>query len=182
MTSKKKKRWSFFNISALSLLLGILILFIDQATKFVVQANIPRMTHEAQWFPYRGIGIFENFFGIEFSIVHATNRGSAWGLFAEYQHLLLICRIIFVSIIIVYLFRYNKAKELTLPLTLIAAGALGNIIDYFFYGHVVDMIHFVFWGYDYPVFNVADSSIFIGVWWIVFATFFNKKQNLLSSA
>ena len=42
------------------------------------------------------------------------------------------------------------------------AGALGNIVDSLFLGHVVDMIHVVFWGWDYPVFNVADSFIFLG--------------------
>lgn len=160
----------------IALIIGFFVLFFDQLTKYLVQAHIPRMAHEAQWYPYRGIGIFEHFYGIEFSIVHATNRGSAWGLFAEYQIELLILRILFVFFLLFYLARTKESQELALPLALIATGAIGNIIDYFAYGHVVDMIHFVFWGYDYPVFNVADSAIFIGVWWVFFNALFQKKE------
>ncbi len=185
-TKKAASKKSYFGFlskqTPVSLIIGFFVLFADQLTKYLVQAHIPRMAHEAQWYPYRGIGVFENFYGIEFSIVHAVNRGSAWGLFADYQTALLVLRILFVSLIVLYLIRYNKQETLTIPLTLIASGAIGNIIDYFAYGHVVDMIHFVFWGYDYPVFNVADSAIFIGVWWVFLVTMFQNKQHLLKSA
>ena len=50
-------------------------------------------------------------------------------------------------------------------MTLILAGAISNVIDTFVYGHVVDMIHFTFWGYDYAVFNLADSAVCLGVFW-----------------
>ena len=63
-------------------------------------------------------------------------------------------------------------------------GALCNILDYFFYGHVIDMLHFVFWGYDYPVFNVADSFICIGVFWLFFASlkeFMNLRKSTLQA-
>lgn len=165
----------------LPLLCGFFLLFLDQATKYYVQAHIPRITHEAQWYPYRGLGVFENFFGIELSIVHGVNSGAAWGLFAAYQPYLLLCRIFFVLAIIAYLFWFNRSKALAFPLTLIVFGAIGNILDYFTYGHVVDMIHFVLWGYDYPSFNVADSTIFIGVWWVFILSLTQKNKNLLSN-
>jgi len=62
-----------------------------------------------------------------------------------------------------YVMLFNKNKALVVPFVFVISGAIGNILDYFIYGHVVDMMHFVFWGYDYPVFNIADSFICIGV-------------------
>lgn len=63
----------------------------------------------------------------------------------------------------VYLFCFNRDSSWQIPLILIIAGAVGNVADFFLYGHVVDMLHFVFWGYDFPIFNVADSAISIGI-------------------
>lgn len=115
------------------------------------------------WYPYGGVGVFKNFFGIEFSLSHQINHGAAWGVLADYQVPLLYLRIALISLLFFYALFLNKHPERNIPLALIIAGATGNVIDYFVYGHVVDMFHFVLWGYDFPVFNLADSAIFIGV-------------------
>ena len=114
-------------------------------------------------YPYGGVGIFHDFFGINFSLVHATNTGAAWGLFAEFQDYLLYFRIFFVAMLLVYFLFFNKQSGHRFSLSLIITGAIGNIIDYFVYGHVVDLFYFNFWGYSYPVFNVADATIFSGI-------------------
>lgn len=145
------------------LIIGSFLLFADGITKYFTHDFIPLMSHEAQWYPYNGIGLFENFFGIEGSIVHATNRGAAWGIFSEFQNYLLLFRLGFIGGLFAYLLFFNHNRSLVIPLTMILVGATGNIVDYFLYGHVVDMFHFVFWGYDYPVFNLADSIIFLGI-------------------
>lgn len=119
-------------------------------------------------YPYGGIGVFSNFLGIEFSLVHATNRGAAWGIFADWQMGLLILRILMILILLGYALFFNQRRILSFPLALIIAGATGNVLDFFLYGHVIDMFHFVFWHYDYPVFNVADSAIFVGIAWFIF--------------
>lgn len=98
--------------------------------------------------------------GIDFCIHYVTNKGVAWGLGGAWQHLILVARIAIVAAIAVYM---RKPSSQRYALVLIAAGGLGNILDYFFYGHVVDMFHFTFWGYSYPVFNVADAAIFCGI-------------------
>lgn len=157
----KKPRFSY-----LPLIVATLVLTLDFVSKLLVQKYIEPSNGHSLWYPYNGIGVFKNFLGIEFSINHATNRGAAWGMLADYQNWLLIFRVIMVGLIINYLIFFNKNKKIVIPLTLVAAGALGNILDYYFYGHVIDMFHFVFWGHEYPVFNVADSAIFIGIFWI----------------
>lgn len=135
------------------------ILALDALSKYWIQSHLPLMSNG---YPYGGIGVSPNFHGIEFSIVHATNKGAAWGTFAEFSTLLLIFRIILIGFLIYYYFKHTSFY-IRIPLALIIAGAFGNVLDIYLYGHVVDMFHFIFFGYDYPVFNIADSAICIGV-------------------
>ena len=139
------------------------VLSVDFLTKFLVSKYIPLITHDHSTYPYGGIGIFKNFLGVEFSIIHETNRGAAWGMFADFQFYLLVLRIILILAMTLYLLKFNTKPILDIPFALIIAGAVGNVIDFFRYGHVIDMLHFIFWGYEYPVFNVADSAIFLGI-------------------
>lgn len=157
----------FFSHRFFPLFLGLFILIADQLSKFLTHAYLPLMNHQTLWYPYGGIGIFKNFLGIEFSISHQINRGAAWGVLSEYQMPLLYARIVLISILIIYCLFFNKHKNWNIPLALIIAGAIGNVIDFFLYGHVVDMLHFILWGYDFPVFNIADSAIFIGISWLL---------------
>lgn len=153
-----------------ALCIGVIVFLIDLLTKYQVQSFIPKMNHIHQVYPYGGYGVFENFLGIEFSIVHHTNRGAAWGVLSNWQQPLLYFRIVLVLGLLTYVLFFNKRKEWEIPFALIIAGATGNILDYFMYGHVIDMLHFNFWGYNYPVFNVADSAIFIGIVWILISS------------
>lgn len=120
------------------------------------------MAYSTSLYPYGGVSVFKNFFGIEFSLVHATNTGAAWSIFADHGSLLLYLRIVLIAGLIYFYFK-EKTSYLKFPIALIIAGAFGNILDIFFYGHVIDMFYFVFWGYSYPVFNIADSAICVGV-------------------
>lgn len=158
----------------MALACGFLVFLADLLSKYFTQRELPLRYYLADY-PYGGIGVFKSFFGIELSLVHATNRGAAWGILAEYQDWLLFFRIFLVGALIVYLFTSKKVAPTRIPISLIVAGASGNILDYFLYGHVVDMIHLNFWGYDYPVFNIADSAIFIGVFWLIIASYTKRK-------
>lgn len=153
--------------------LAFLLILLDQMSKYWIQAHVPLMSHFFQY-PYGGIPVFQNLGGIDFAIVHATNKGAAWSLFSQHQFLLVAVRIVLVGALTVYLLIGKLAKWQQIPLTFIIAGAIGNIADYFLYGHVIDMLYFNFWGYDYPVFNIADSAIFIGVFWLLLDSFCKK--------
>ena len=162
--------------SWLAAFLGLLVFLVDQVSKILTANFLPLSYLHSQVYPYGGIGVFKNFLGIEFSITHATNRGAAWGIFAEFQPFLLFLRILLVGGLLLYAVFYNKNRSKLFPLVLIIAGAAGNILDYFIYGHVVDMFHFIFWGYDYPVFNIADSSIFISIVWLFLLSSYSTKK------
>ena len=155
-------------------IVSLVVLLTDFFSKKFTTEHIPTMIN--LWYPYGGLGVFKDWFGIEFSIVHHSNKGAAWGHFAQYQEQLVWLRIGLITGLIIYAFFINKQKQWNIPMAFIIGGAIGNVVDYYMYGHVVDMIHFVFWGYDYPVFNIADSAIFIGVCWMVTLSLLNKNQ------
>ncbi len=140
----------------------LLVLFTDAVSKYWIQGHLPLISSSAATYPYGGIGVFKDFSGIEFSLVHAINKGAAWSIFSDHTNLLLVLRVGLIGLLLYYFYQ-QKSFFVRFPLALIIAGALGNVIDIFLYGHVIDMFHFILWGYDYPVFNVADSFIFIGV-------------------
>lgn len=148
-------RWKLFFIA-----LGILTL--DIVSKGMTHFYFKPFELAPHFFPFGGVSIFQAF-GIDFCIHHVTNKGVAWGVGGGLQNLILVVRILIIAGLTIYLARSPKALPQRIPLTLIIAGGLGNILDYFIYGHVVDMFHFILWGYSYPVFNVADASIFFGI-------------------
>lgn len=157
---------TFLNKRLIPVYVGSFMLLLDIASKYLTHTYLPLIQYNWEY-PYGGIGIFNNFLGIEFSISHQINRGAAWGAFSEFQVYLLYLRIVMVMGLVAFALIFNKKSSWNLPLALIIAGATGNILDYFIYGHVVDMFHFVLWGYDFPVFNIADSCIFIGICWLL---------------
>ena len=155
--------------------LGLFVFLGDRSSKFFTHNHLPLMKGSF-FYPYGGIGIFKNFLGIEFSISHQINRGAAWGIFADYQLPLLYLRAFLIAGLLIYVFCFNKNKSWECPLALIIAGALSNMMDFFVYGHVVDMLHFILWSYDFPVFNLADSAIFIGISWLLILSSLEKKK------
>lgn len=170
-TTKSRSQVSF-----LWLWLGFVVILIDQLTKGLVYTYLPVIDSSLYWYPYGGIGIFRNFGGIEFSINHMTNTGAAWGVLGNYQLPLIILRIGLIVGLCIYLFYFNRQFSWQFPLMLVITGALGNVLDFFIYGHVVDMFHFVLWRYDFPVFNVADSAITIGIASLFFLSWFEDKS------
>jgi len=152
------------------------ILVFDFVSKGMINFYLQPSEVAQPFFPFGGISVFQNLLGIDFCIHHVTNRGAAWGIGSGLQDLLLIIRIAVIMGLVVYLCLSSKAKEVRYPLAMIIAGGLGNIIDYFIYGHVIDMFHLFFWGYSYPVFNIADTSIFLGIVWLLFHSFIRKRH------
>lgn len=158
------------------LLTGLCLLLLDVASKYFIYYHFPYMQHTTPFYPYGGIAVFQGVLGIDFCINRVTNLGGAWGIFSSYPIVLLIVRIAtFFSLLIFTLF-LNDQKKRRIPLFLIIVGALGNILDSFFYGSVIDMFHFVLWGYSFPVFNFADTMIFLGVVSLAAQSLFRKKK------
>jgi signal peptidase II len=139
------------------------IFMADAFLKAYIHYQIPLINASQPSYPYGGIAVFRGWHGIDFSIVHVANKGAAWGVFSSFQQYLLYARLVIIGGLFSYLFFVKASSYRKFSLMLVATGAFGNVLDYFIYGHVVDMFYFIFWEHSYPVFNIADSSIFAGI-------------------
>ncbi len=134
----------------------------DSQTKQWTLENVPHMVSPD--YPYGGKAFYEGLFGgIDIAIVYRSNPGIAWSFFAEYPHILFWVRIVIAAVIALIYFVSSRRSLEKIGLLFILGGALGNIVDYIRYGAVIDMIKMTFWGWHYPVFNVADMAVVCGV-------------------
>lgn len=141
----------------ISLIVAIAILIIDQVTKRIIATamNIGDS--------YKVIPNFLN-------ITSHRNNGAAWGILSGKMGFFYIITI--VILIVLVLFYIKEAKYnlfMQVAISLLFAGALGNFIDRLVNGEVVDFVDTNIFGYDFPIFNVADSSLTIGVLFIIIA-------------
>ena len=113
-------------------------------------------------YPFGGTPVFSNLFGISFSLNVIGNTGAAWGMFAGNPGLLFFVRLLIIAGFGFSLYFFDRPMIKRIPLLCIGAGAIGNAIDYLLYGHVIDFFHFNFWGYSFPIFNLADAYISLG--------------------
>ncbi|MES2199774.1 MAG: signal peptidase II [Chlamydiota bacterium] len=141
----------------------LMILGIDIFSKMYTYDHITLLSRSSPLYPYGGIAVFKNWVGVDFSINYAMNKGAAWGIFSSFQEYLLYARLLIMGGLLSYILLVKMSYLRKFSLFCVLTGAVGNVIDFFLYGHVVDMFNFSFWGYSFPVFNVADSMIFFGV-------------------
>jgi len=148
----------------MQLILFASLVFLDQLSKFFIHLK---------FFLYESIPIIPGIL----NFTYIRNEGIAFGInFTGFKLFFIIIPII----ITYYLYRLLKDKDFQdyqsqLGLTLIISGAVGNIIDRIFRGYVVDFIDF-YWGNNHwYVFNVADSSVTIGMILLLLSNFINKK-------
>lgn len=138
-------------------------LLIDILTKGWIYTWFAPKASSLLTFPYGGYGVFKGFLGIDFCIQRVINFGGAWGIFSGYTAWLVGVRLVLVGLLFFKLLRGSNKEGGYNFLVFISVGALANIIDYFRFGGVVDWIHLTLWGYSFPVFNIADMMISLGV-------------------
>ena len=103
------------------------------------------------------------------------NTGAAWSILSGQRVLFIIITSI-ACLVIGYFLVKSKNKLLKLSLSLIFAGAVGNLIDRVSKGSVTDFLRFDFGSYTFPVFNVADMSVVIGSALPMYYMFFIYKE------
>ena len=142
-------------------LIGIIL---DQIVKFFIRFNFSNLNVGKigifKVIPNRGIEIIKNFF----YIINVQNTGGAWGIFSDNVPLLAVIS----AFVIVLLFFFVKSEKSINKLSItyygfLFAGIIGNLIDRLFNGYVTDYLNFFIFGYDYPVFNLADILIVVGI-------------------
>jgi signal peptidase II len=114
-------------------------------------------------------------------ITSHRNRGAAWGILQGQFWLFYLITVIVVIGLVVYIQRLPRGERLFgIAFGLMLGGAIGNFIDRVFRKEVVDFIHTYIGTYSFPVFNIADSALCIGVALVFIKTFLagtTEKEN-----
>jgi signal peptidase II len=131
------------------LLVALLILILDQATKFIIEANV---TYNTSWMPLEWLAPF-------FQITHIGNTGIAFGLFAGGSMIFALVAMVVTAVLLFYNYTLPAGHiGVRIVLGVILGGALGNLLDRLRLGYVTDFLDFGPW----PVFNVADMAVVFG--------------------
>ena len=158
-----KKTTFLFLVPALA------VVALDQISKIVLAYHIPK---------YASIPVIEGFF----NLVHVRNRGMAFGLMNRPGHgfkfYFLIAATLCAIVLLLFWFRKMKDEDhnITIGISLILGGAVGNLIDRIRLGEVIDFLDFYVGSYHWPAFNVADAAITIGIFWLAVNTLFRKTS------
>jgi signal peptidase II len=153
----------YFRDYLLLLSVSGLIIILDQITKTIIIANLP---FQGVWSPWDWLTPYAR-------IVHWYNTGVAFGMFQN-QNVLFSILSILVSLVILYYFPRVPRQDwsLRLAMGMQLGGALGNLIDRLRLGHVTDFISVG----NFPVFNVADASISVGVVILILGVWIQDKN------
>lgn len=149
-------------------LLIILILIADQASKIWIARTLPLFSHRS---------LIPGFF----NLTHIHNRGAIFGFLSRspspaVHYFLMMASLVAFLLVLYYLFKTPPQERfLEISLSLILAGALGNLIDRILRGYVIDFLDFYVKSWHWPSFNVADSSVSVGAVCLVFLLLFKRR-------
>jgi signal peptidase II len=145
------------------------IVALDQISKYIVLKSIEL---------HGSMPVISGFF----NLVHTRNRGMAFGILnrpgSDLGYYVLVTVTLVAVILVLFWFSRLKQKERILApgLSLILGGAIGNLIDRIRLREVIDFLDFDLVLIHWPAFNVADSAITIGTFWVVLSLLFLRPQ------
>jgi signal peptidase II len=137
----------------------VIILFLDQLTKFFVTRALPLN---------QSLPVIKDLFYL--TLVH--NKGAAFGLLKDQLPFFIAASVLAIIMILRELKNRVHSSIYRFSLSLILSGAIGNLIDRILRGYVVDFLDFRIW----PVFNLADSAITVGALLLSWAILFSKER------
>lgn len=148
----------------LSLFITLIILIGDQLTKFIIRTQMT---------------LGESFALVPkfLYITSHRNNGAAWGILSgKMTFFYIITIIVLIALIVFYIKEAKNNMLMQIAISLLFSGALGNFIDRVSSGEVVDFIDTVIFGYDFPIFNIADASLTIGVVLLIIVLLKDQNQ------
>ena len=155
----------FFKTYFVAIMVAIFVFVFDMLTKYLLIGSlIPNVGDSASF-----IEGFINF-------VHVQNFGASWGIFGGQTWLLIVISLVVTAVLLWFYIKKIKNSNsvkgmqilLSVTIGFIVGGCLGNLYDRLVFGYVRDFINFQF--INFPVFNIADSAITIGV--VLFIVYF----------
>jgi signal peptidase II len=151
--------------------LAAIVIAIDQFTKYLVNQKI-------------ALGAEYPILWDFFLLTHYRNTGAAFGILKEMRWFFLVITAVVVLAIAWYLTKAVRERRKLIPtaLGLLLGGALGNFYDRAVHGEVVDFLQFNFGSYTFPIFNLADTAICIGVGLILLDSILQWREEKRSAA
>lgn len=150
-----------------TIIISIILLCIDQISKLLV-VNLLTKTDS--------ITIIKNFF----YLTYINNDGAAFSILVGKKIFLILIAVLVIVMLIRYIKKNNIQNKLELvSLALIIGGSLGNLMDRVVRGYVIDFLDFKIFNYNFPIFNLADTFIVIGVILLLLKEI--RKENNLDS-
>jgi len=144
--------------------IAVVVIALDQLTKWLVVKNMAL---------YESIPIIDGFF----HLTSYRNRGAAWGILEGKMFFFYVITAIVVVGIIYFMQKYGKGSRLlATSFAMILGGAIGNFIDRIVRKEVVDFFDFNIFGYHYPIFNIADSALVIGIIMLLIVSFIEDRR------
>lgn len=137
-------------------IIAIIILIIDQVSKSLIEVFFELN---------KSVEVIADFFYI--TVAH--NTGGAWSIFSNYSYLFIIASILALIVLIKFMFHFKNNLRNNIAFALLFGGIFSNLADRIFLGHVRDFLDFKIFGYNYPIFNIADTAIVIGVILLIIA-------------
>lgn len=148
---------------------GVIVLILDQITKILVGTYLPYGD---------SVTIIKNFF----SLTNISNTGAAFSILQGRTMFIVILSIAIMIIVFRMISSFEKNMVNNIAFGLLFGGIFGNLGDRMFLGMVRDFLKFKIFGYSFPVFNVADIGVVIGVALLVFSILKGSEQNGSNSA
>ena len=145
-------------------ILALVIFIIDQLSKAIVSTYLKLN---------ESIMIIKDFFYIRY----INNTGASWGILSNSRMLLIILSFIAIIILIRYMYSFKKTKLNLVGFGFLLGGILGNLSDRILHGYVKDFLDFIIFNYDFPVFNIADIFIVLGVIILIISIIRGEDKN-----
>ena len=137
--------------------LSFIVLIIDQISKILCDLYLKLN---------KPIPIIKGFFNINY----VQNEGAAWNLFSGQRFILIIIGLVAIYVLYKFIKDFKENRRNTLAFSLLLGGILGNLLDRIFLGYVRDFLDFNIFGYNYPIFNISDICIVLGVILLIIAS------------
>lgn len=132
------------------LILSLIFLIVDQISKILV----------VKFLDLNSVTVIKNFF----YLTYTNNTGAAFSILTDKRIFLVLVGIIIIILLIYYLKKHQIKNTINkISFALVIGGSLGNLIDRIIRGSVVDFIDIKIFSYNFPIFNLADTFITIGV-------------------
>jgi signal peptidase II len=117
-----------------------------------------------------------------FNLTLLYNRGAAFSFLSDaagWQRWFFVAVSLIASVLLVYWLRKLKPEQwlLALALSLVLGGAIGNLVDRLWLGHVIDFIQVYYKSFYWPAFNIADSAITVGAVMLVWDSLFSRSRD-----